>query len=74
MTKLLEQAIAAVRKLPPERQDEIAEILFSLSSDVPLQVTEGERIAIETGLADADAGRFASEEDVSALFARHRIA
>jgi len=74
MTKLLEQAIAAVRKLPPERQDELAEILFSLSSDVPLQVTEHERIVIEAGLADADAGQFASEEDVSALFARHRTA
>jgi predicted transcriptional regulator len=74
MTKLLEQAIAAVRKLPPERQDELAEVLFSLSSDVPRQVTEHEHIVIEAGLVDADAGRFASEEDVSALFAAHQTA
>ncbi len=72
MTKLLEKAIAAVRKLSPERQDELAEVLLSASSDIPLQVTEDERLAIEAGLADANAGRFATGEDVHALFAKHR--
>jgi len=36
MTERLEQAIAEVRKLPPEKQDSIAEIIFQeLEGDQP---------------------------------------
>ena len=63
MTKLLEQAIEAVRKLSPKRQDELAELLLVASSDKPLHVTDEERRAIDTGLADANAGWFATDED-----------
>jgi predicted transcriptional regulator len=34
--------------------------------------TEAERAGIDRGLADAQAGRFATEEDVAAVFARCR--
>jgi len=74
MIKLLEQAIEAVRKLSPERQDELAELLLMASSKTPLRVSDEERLAIDAGLADANAGRFASDGDVEALFAKHRSA
>ena len=38
MTKLGEKAIAAKRKLPPERQNELAEVLLSASSETPPQI------------------------------------
>ena len=74
MTKLLEKAIAAVRKLAPERQDELAEVLLSASSETPLELTTEELEAVEAGLADANAGRFATDEEVEELFAKFRAA
>ena len=74
MTKLLEKAIAAVRKLAPERQDEVAGMILSVSSDTPLELTAEELKAVEAGLADADAGRFATDEEVETLFAKFRPA
>ena len=35
MTKLLEKAIAEIRKLPDDRQDEAAEVLLSIASQDP---------------------------------------
>ncbi len=35
MTKLLEQAIEAVRKLPPDRQNELAEALEAAVETIP---------------------------------------
>jgi len=74
MTKLLDQAIEVVRKLSPERQDELAELLLVASSNSPLRVSDEERLAIDAGIADAGAGRFATDGDVAALFAKHRSA
>ena len=72
MTKLLEKAIEAVRRLSPERQDEVAEMMLATSSDGMIAVSEEERAAILKGLKEADAGAFASDEQVDALFAKHR--
>ncbi len=74
MTKLLEKAIAVVRKLTPERQDEVAGMILSVSSDTPVELTAEELEAVEAGLADADAGRFATDEEVETLFAKFRPA
>ncbi len=74
MTKLLEKAIEAVRKLAPERQDEVAGMILSASSEAPVELTAEELEAVEAGLADADAGRFATDEEVEALFAKFRTA
>ena len=50
MTKLIDRAVAAVERLPPERQDEIARFLLTLATDPPA-LTDAERHAI----AEADA-------------------
>jgi hypothetical protein len=36
MTKLLDEAIAEIRRLPPEQQDDIGRYLLQLASEEPL--------------------------------------
>lgn len=74
MTKLLEQAIEAVRKLPEDRQNELAEALAAAVETTPRTYTDEQLAAIDEGLADADAGRFVSDSELSAFFARYRSA
>ena len=74
MTKLLDKAIEAVRVLAPEEQDGIARTMLALAQD--LEDEEGEEIdpvhlkAIDRGLEDMRQGRFATDEQVKALFRR----
>jgi predicted transcriptional regulator len=75
MTKLLDLAIAEVRKLPPAAQDEAAEmLLWSLetrSGSIP--VDEGTIAAIEEGLAQAERGELATDAEVAHLWKRHGL-
>ena len=73
MTKLLEQAIKAVRKLPPERQDELAEGLVMAAASAKERTYTPEQIkAMREGYEQAEAGQFVSDEEVEALFAKFR--
>jgi hypothetical protein len=75
MTKLLEQAIAEVRKLPPKEQDEIAEMLLwaieTRNGSIPLD--EETIAAIEEGLAQANRGEFATDAEIADLWKRHGL-
>jgi predicted transcriptional regulator len=75
MTKLLELAIAEVRKLPPKDQDEAAEMLLwaieARSGSIPLD--EETIAAIEEGLAQAKRGEFATDAEVADLWNRHGL-
>jgi hypothetical protein len=74
MTKLLEQAIEAARRLPPPEQDDIARAILQLTgaSDVtPVSLTADEREAISRSKAAAARGEFASDDDVRAVWAKH---
>ena len=62
MTKLLEKALEAVRRLPPESQDEIALAMLTLSN--------GGGDPVLAGLAQAKRREFASDEEVEAAFRR----
>lgn len=74
MTKLLEQAIESLRKLPPQRQDELAEVIsMAVGEDAPAY-TQSQLAAIDEGIRDADAGNFASDAEVAALFSKYRTA
>ena len=74
MTQLLDRAIVAARRLPPEAQDEIARFLLLLTGEdsEPIQLTDEEREAVAAGRAAVAAGQFASDEEVAALFGKHR--
>ncbi len=74
-TKRLTQALERVEAWPAHAQDELAEI----ARDIDESLTEGEYeptpaelAGIDRGLRNADAGRFASEEQVDAAFAKLR--
>jgi hypothetical protein len=61
MTKLLEQAIARARELPPEEQDVIAAVLLSMAEAGTSRIAELDdetRAAIREGLDQARRGEF----------------
>ena len=72
MIKALETAIAQIKDLSPERQAYAALVLKQIAHDdgTPFEVTEEHRAAILEGLAQAERGEFASEEDVERALRR----
>jgi predicted transcriptional regulator len=75
MTKLLEQALEAVRGLPPEAQDDIARIELRLANDdsEPIALSPEERAAIPASKAAAARGEFATDEEVRAVWGKHNL-
>jgi hypothetical protein len=66
MTKLLEEAIAKLKTLSEERQDRVAELLLHLAEEeAEFKLTQEQIEGIELALAQADAGEFATEEEVA---------
>ena len=76
MTKLLDQAVEAVRRLPADDQDDIARAIMQLAGadlPAPVKLSPDEREAIARSRAAAGRGEFASDEDVRALWAKHGL-
>ena len=74
MTRLLEQAIEAARRLPPDEQDDIARAIIQLTGGgdaTPIPLTPDERAAIDKSKAAAARGEFATDEEVRAVWAKH---
>jgi hypothetical protein len=63
MIKLLDQAIATIRRLPEEEQDLAAEMLLIIADrhKEPYQLDEDERKAVLQGLKESDRGEFVSQ-------------
>jgi len=77
MTKLLDEAVEAVRRLPSDDQDDIARAMIQLAgSDLhaPILLSPEEREAIARSKAAADRGEFATDEQVRAVWAYVRRA
>jgi predicted transcriptional regulator len=74
MTKLLEQAIEEVRKLPEPDQDEAAELLFALAEKAkgPYRLSDDERAVVDRALAEMERGEFATDEEMAEIFGGHR--
>ncbi len=72
MTKRFEQAVAEIRKLPPERQDQVAELLIELASEGerPSSLTPEQIEGVRLALRQAELGQFASDESVERLLYR----
>jgi hypothetical protein len=72
MTKLLDQAIEAVHRLPPDSQDEIARAMLQLatSEDEPEEIDAAHLPAVLEGLAQAERRQFATDAEVEAAFRR----
>jgi len=72
MTKLLEQALEAVRRLPPDTQDEIARAMLQLaaSDGEPEKIDAAHLSAVLEGLDQAKRRQFASDAEIEAAFRR----
>lgn len=76
MTKLLDEAVEAVRRLPSDDQDDIARAIMQLAgSDLaaPVVLSPKEREAIARSKAAAERGEFATDEQVRAVWAKHGL-
>jgi hypothetical protein len=76
MTKLLDQALEAVRDLPPDAQDDIARIVLELAGRgdaAPVALSADERAVIANSKAAAARGEFASDDEVRSVWAKHGL-
>jgi hypothetical protein len=72
MTKLLEQAIEAARKLPPEQQEDIAHAIMRFAGAAeaaPVALSAEEREAIARSKAAAVRSEFANDDELRAMWA-----
>jgi hypothetical protein len=75
MTKLLDEAITALRHVPLEHQDEIARVVMQLAGkEQPIYMLTPEE---DADLAESDAaaerGEFATDEQMQAVWAKHSL-
>jgi hypothetical protein len=72
MTKLLEKALEAVRKLPPESQDEIALAMLTMTGQEgePENIDPVNLATVLVGLAQAKRRQFATDAEIEAAFRR----
>jgi hypothetical protein len=72
MTKLLEQALEAVKSLPPEAQNEIARAMLALAGDEcePEAIDPAHLPDVLESLARARRRQFATDAEVEAAFRR----
>jgi hypothetical protein len=72
MTKLLEQALDAVRRLPPDTQNEIARAMLTLagSKGEPEPIDPAHLADVLESLAQAKRGEFATDAEIEAAFRR----
>jgi len=70
MTKVLDDAIEKVRRLPEDRQAYVAEVLEQIAAagSDPFIVPESHRSAVLEGLREAAQGEFVSDEEMAALW------
>lgn len=76
MTKLLDDALAAVRNLSPDEQDNIARAVLRLAGTddgPPIALAADERATIAASKSAAVRGEFASDEQVRAAWAKHGL-
>ena len=74
-TKQLTEILERVEAWPPEVQNELAEFALELEAgvkQVEYQPTSEELAGIDRGLRAAAEGRFASDSQVEAVFAKFR--
>jgi hypothetical protein len=72
MTKLLQRALEAVQKLPPDGQDEIAQAMLNLAGDEgqPEDIDPAHLPDVLESLAQAKRREFATDAEVEAAFRR----
>jgi predicted transcriptional regulator len=72
--KLLADVLKRAKTWPIEDQKKLAQFADEIEADRlgPYEMTPEEEAAVNEGIAQADRGEFASEEEVAAIFRRFR--
>jgi hypothetical protein len=76
-TKALKEAMQRAGSWPQEAQEELAELVLEIDARLKggkYHATPEELAGIDRGLGDAQEGRFATDAEVEAVFAKHRRA
>jgi hypothetical protein len=73
MTKLMEQAVVAIGKLPPETQDDLARLMLALAGEVPAALTPDEASAIAEAEAEIARGERVSPETLQTFWRSHGL-
>ena len=73
MTKLVQQAIAAISHLPPETQDDIARLMLALAENPPTPLTEDEAAAIAEAEAEIVRGERVPSATIQAFWRAHGL-
>jgi hypothetical protein len=73
MTKLVEQAVAAISKLPPETQDDLARFLLSVATNSPEPLTTDEAAALAEADAEIGRGERVAPEAIQAFWRTHGL-
>lgn len=76
MTKLMDDAVASLRRdVPLEQQDDIARLVMQLTgAPQPVYIlTPEEQADLDEADAEIERGEFATDEDVRAVWAKHGL-
>ena len=75
MTQLLEQAVQALRGLPPETQDALARILMQLAGDDQsiVRLSADEEASFEASFAQAEHRELATDDQIKGIWAKHGL-
>ena len=74
MSRLLEEAIETVRRLPEGCQDALAGVMLVLAGDeLRLLASLGEEVDLNVSLDQARRGEFASEEQIAGIWSKHGL-
>jgi len=73
VTKLVEQAVAAVSQLPPETQDDLARLMLALAESAPTPLTPDETAAVAEAEAEIAGGERVPPETIQAFWRTHGL-
>jgi hypothetical protein len=73
VTKLIERALAAVSRLPPETQDDLARLMLALAEGAAAPLTSEEAAAIAEAEAEIARGERVPPETIQAFWRTHGL-
>jgi hypothetical protein len=73
VTKLVQQAIAAISLLPAETQDDLARLMLALAEGAPAPLTADEAAAIAEAEAEITRGERVPAETIQAFWRAHGL-
>lgn len=70
MSALLEKAVAKIRELPEDRQNELAEIMLEMAQEPHTVLTDEQIAEVELAEQEVREGKIASQERMATLWRR----